>query len=536
MAYRVAIVTLLMGATSFIYLKEGGGLLPYSVVPIYIVVGASYLVTLISLIALKFVKEVDLLANIQIAADTLLATAFVYVTGGIESIFSFLYIFVIIGSGTVLYLKGVFFTASLSSILYGALLDLQFYSYIPALESPLGQPQTYSGLQILYKIFINIAAFYIVAFLSSHSFAQLRKTGERLKEKEIDYEALEALYKKIVEEIKSGIVTIDLNGFITSFNRAAEEITGYTFKEAYGINVNEIFKGLMDRDSECRLYPAYSKGLGRCDTSYIDKSGNLRQLGFSISSMRGHEEEEIGSIIIFQDLTAYKDMEEAVKRAERLASIGQLAAGIAHEIRNPLASMSGSIQVLRDGLELDKDNRRLMDIILRETARLNRLITDFLEYARPYRPDKREVDLSCLILETLDVFEKGLPENQGITILREIAPGVKVYGEQERLEEVLWNLFNNALQSMFGGGELAVFLGMEGNVASVTVRDSGEGIEEKELSRIFEPFFTTKTYGTGLGLATVYRIVEAHDGDIRVDSEKGKGTTFTIFLPLMGRQ
>lgn len=534
MAYRVAIVTLLMGATAFIHLKKGGGLLPNSVIPIYILVGTSYLITLVSLTTLRLVKEADLFANIQVAADTLLATALVYVTGGIESIFSFLYIFVIIGSGTVLYLKGVFFTASLSSILYGALLDLQYYGYIPTLESPLSQPQTYSGLQILYKIFINIAAFYIVAFLSSHSFVQLRKTGERLKEKEIDYEALEALYKKIVEEIKSGIVTIDLNGFITSFNKAAEEITGYSFRETYRVNVNKIFPGLMDRDSECKLSPDYKRGFGRCDTSYIDKNGKWRHLGFSVSLMRGHKGEEIGSIIIFQDLTAYKEMEEAVRRAEKLSAVGQLAAGMAHEIRNPLASMSGSIQVLRDELELDPDNRRLMDIILRETERLNRLITDFLEYARPYRPQKKEVDLSGLMIETLHVFEKGLPQDQGIAIMRDISPEVHVSGEQERLKEVLWNLFNNAVQSMFSGGELAVSLKTEDNMAFVTIRDSGAGIEEKELSRIFEPFFTTKTYGTGLGLATVYRIVEAHNGEIRVESEKGKGTTFTILLPLMG--
>ena len=407
MTYRMVIVTLLMGATAFILPKEGGSLLPHSIIPIYALLGTSYLLTILSLITITVVKEIDLFADIQVVADVLLATALVYVTGGIDSIFSFLYIFIIMGAGIVLHGRLVFLTASLSSILYGALLDLQYYGYLPQIESPLSQPQSYSDAQILYKIFINITAFYIVAFLSSHLFMQLRSARERVRE-----------------------------------------------------------------------------------------------------------------------------AEEAIKRAEKLSAMGKLAAGIAHEIRNPLASMSGSIQMLRDELELSQENRRLMDIILRESERLNRLITDFLDYARPYNPEKKEIDFSCVVAETLDVFEKGLSKDQSIKVQKEIKSGVKVFGEHERLKEVLWNLFNNAVQSMHAGGNLAISLDSYGSMAKIVVRDSGEGIDAKDLNRVFEPFFTTKTYGTGLGLATVYRIVEAHGGNIRVDSENGKGTVFTVMLPL----
>lgn len=407
MTYRMVIVTLLMGATAFIYPKEGASLLPHSIIPIYALLGTSYLLTILSLITITVVKEIDLFADIQVVADVLLATALVYVTGGIDSIFSFLYIFIIMGAGIVLNGRLVFLTASLSTILYGALLDLQYYGYLPQIESPLSQPQSYSDAQILYKIFINITAFYIVAFLSSHLLMQLRRARERVRE-----------------------------------------------------------------------------------------------------------------------------AEEAIKRAEKLSAMGKLAAGIAHEIRNPLASMSGSIQVLRDELELSQENRRLMDIILRESERLNRLITDFLDYARPYNPEKKEIDFSCVVAETLDVFEKGLSKDQSIKVQKEIKSGVKVFGEHERLKEVLWNLFNNAVQSMHAGGNLAISLDSYGSMAKIVVRDSGEGIDAKDLNRVFEPFFTTKTYGTGLGLATVYRIVEAHGGNIRVDSENGKGTVFTVMLPL----
>lgn len=407
MTYRMVIVTLLMGATAFIHLKEGGSILPHSVIPIYVLIGTSYLLTFISLITISFVKEIDLFADIQVVADVLLATALVYVTGGIDSIFSFLYIFIIIGAGIVLYGRLVFLTASLSSILYGALLDLQYYGYLPQIKSPLSQTQSYSDLQILYKIFINIAAFYIIAFLSSHLSIQLKRTRERLRE-----------------------------------------------------------------------------------------------------------------------------AEEAVRRAEKLSVMGKLAAGIAHEIRNPLASMSGSIQVLRDELELSQENRRLMDIILRESERLNGLITEFLDYARPYNPEKKEIDLSCIVADTIDMFEKGFSQEQRIKVQKEIKSRIRIFGESERLKEVLWNLLNNAVQSMHAGGNLAISLDTYGSMAILIVRDSGEGIDVKDLDRVFEPFFTTKTYGTGLGLATVYRIIEAHGGNIRVDSDKGKGTAFTVMIPL----
>ena len=530
MTFRVVIVTLLLGVATFIHFKEGGRVLAQSIIPIYILIGTSYLITFLSLIALRLIRESDWFADLQIATDILLATALVYVTGGIESIFSFLYIFTIIWAGIVLQGKRVILAASLSSILYGALLELQYFKFLPQLENPLSQPQDYSDIQVLYKVFINITAFYSVALLSRYLFVKLRKSDEMLKEKEIDYEKLEELNKKIVQEINSGLMTIDRHGFVMSFNKAAEDITGYSLKEAYRAKVEKIFPGLMDR-----IYKAArpsGRGAGRWEMTCMNKGGGILHLGFSLSSRRGREGEEAGSIIIFQNLTPYKEMEEAVRRAEKLAAVGQLAAGIAHEIRNPLASMSGSIQMLRDELVLDQENRRLMDIILRETERLNKLINGFLDYARPYKPEKEEVDFSNVLTETLDVFEKGLSQDQRITIQRDIMPQLKVYGERERLKEVLWNLFNNAAQSMPGEGTVNISLKKEGDLAVAKIRDTGEGIEEKDLERVFEPFFTTKSYGSGLGLATVYRIIEGHGGEIKVESEKGKGTVFSVRLPL----
>lgn len=532
MTFRVVIVTLLLGVATFIHFKEGGRVLAHSIIPIYILIGTSYLITFFSLIALRLIRESDWFADLQIAADILLATVLVYVTGGIDSVFSFLYIFTIIWAGIVLQGRRVFLAASLSSILYGALLELQHFKFLPQLETPLSQPQAYSDIQVLYKVFINITAFYTVSALSRYLFAQIKMTGDRLKEKEIDYDELDALNRKIVEEINSGLVTIDQHGLIASFNKAAEDITGYTLMDAYRKKIDDIFPGLMDRVYRYKAAPSYNKGEGRWEMPYIGKGGNRLYLAFSISPRRGREGEDIGSIVIFQDLTAYREMEEAVRRAEKLSAVGQLAAGIAHEIRNPLASMSGSIQMLRDELVLDQENKRLMDIILRETERLNRLITGFLDYARPYKPEKEEVDFSNVLTETLDIFEKGLSQDQRITIQRDIMPQLKVYGERERLKEVLWNLFNNAAQSMPGEGTVNISLKKEGDLAVAEIRDTGEGIEEKDLERVFEPFFTTKSYGSGLGLATVYRIIEGHGGEIRVESEKGKGTVFSVRLPL----
>jgi len=289
----------------------------------------------------------------------------------------------------------------------------------------------------------------------------------------------------------------------------------------------------------------------RYETTFIHKIGKTLFLGFSVSPLRDNNDRVTGKTFIFQDITTFKEMEGQIKRSDRMATIGQFAAGIAHEIRNPLTSLSGSIQVLKEELELKGANRHLMDIILRESERLNNLITDFLLFAQPPRINKEKMDIGQVIDETLQLFNNSPGHNRAIKIVKELKKEIFVSGDQHQLKQLFWNLFINAAQIMANGGKLRVNLetvnadGTSGRfqeakeremppLAKISVSDTGNGISPDEKEKIFEPFFTTKEGGTGLGLAIVHRIVENHKGSISVNSQWGKGTTFEIFLPMEG--
>jgi len=232
--------------------------------------------------------------------------------------------------------------------------------------------------------------------------------------------------------------------------------------------------------------------------------------------------------------TRLREMEDAVERSRRLADLGALAAGLAHEIRNPLASMSGSIELLRGCVSAGEDERRLMEIVLREAGRLNELVTQFLAFARPTPPRRRPTDLAALLGETLSVFRND-PQAAGVTLEGALEPSVADC-DPDQLRQVFWNLLTNAAQAVgevhpAGGGAIRVRSRNTEDGAVVEIEDDGGGMDREALGRLFLPFFTTKPRGTGLGLATVHRIVDAHGGAIRVHSERGKGSRFTLVLP-----
>jgi two-component system sensor histidine kinase PilS (NtrC family) len=234
-------------------------------------------------------------------------------------------------------------------------------------------------------------------------------------------------------------------------------------------------------------------------------------------------------VLHFQDLTELRRMQLKVERAERLASIGRLAAGIAHEIRNPLASISGSMEMLKTSPGADEDSRQLMAIAVREVDRLNALITDLLDYARPKTEDRQRLDLGEHTSEIARAFNQE--HRSGITLVVDAPHGISVEAAAGQLRQVLWNLIRNAAEAMPSGGEIHVQVTKESAFAVLIVRDTGAGIPKTHFERIFEPFYSTKSGGTGLGLATVARIVDDHRGNIDVDSEPGRGTIFTVRFP-----
>ncbi len=533
MFFRVLIVSVLLGGSVIFQYSENGQFIAPQLVYLYFLIGLTYFLTGIYILLIKFAeKYITAIAYLQLFFDVLVITGMVFITGAVESIFSFLFILSIISASIILYRPGGFLTASLSGILYGVMVDLDYYGLIPA--TIVGVHPNYNESYVFYNIFINIVAFYIVAFLSGYLSEQVKKTGEELIEKRIDFEELKILNNNIIQNIQTGLTTVDRLGRIISFNRQAEVITGKTLREVYLSPIDDVIPGIL-RDITKKEGVQTSGGLNRWTKEFISDKGKQYILGFSVSPFKNSRNEQVGRIILFQDITHLKEMEEEIKRNDTLANLGKLAANLAHEIRNPLGSMSASIQLLRKELLLSGSNRDLMDIVLKEIERLNHLITNFLMYARPLTVKRETVDLRKVIDETITVFKNTPKGSAGVSIATEFYGDTSIVGDFMQLKQVFWNLLLNAGDAMADGGHIAITMkgttSTKDGVVSVSVSDSGTGIESGIKPLIFDPFFSTKDGGTGLGLPTVKLIIEAHGGSVDVASQEGKGTDVVITLP-----
>ncbi len=528
MVFRVVIALAFLGMTSWFQIKAEG--FSYQTLyPLYAVVITICLLTILYSYGVGRVKNLVLFSYAQITIDIMLITAIVYVTGGFESYLFLLYPVSIIGGAILLSKRGSFFTASLSAVSYGALIGADFYGALPLKYKAFWVPANPSWEEILTTISTNILAFFVVAYLGGHLAEKSVKAEQELKEKGVDFENLERLNRQIVENISSGIMTLDSAMRITSFNTAAESITGYTLREVYLKDVNGIFHGLMSGDKPPQ------QGM-RADMRFKRKDLRELFLGLTVSGGPGAG---MSWIVIFQDLTQLKAMEEQIRRIEKLRALGELSVGIAHEIRNPLASISGSIQVLKGDLRLGGEDGRLMEIVINETERLNALITDFLLFAKPVQEKRERFDLGGLLSETAEMFRHS-PEAKGLGISADVEDGIYIDGDRRQISQVFWNLLLNSAQAAGGNGtiEVSVSLTRSNNalpgikpVAEIQVKDNGIGIAPDDIGMIFDPFFTTKERGTGLGLAIAHRIVESHSGTIEVQSAAGRGSVFTVSLP-----
>jgi two-component system sensor histidine kinase PilS (NtrC family) len=543
---RVIILTLLLTITFLFQVSEKR----YFFIPMtntfYYFISLFYLVTIVYALLLKKVSDLDRYAFLQIIIDQLFITGLIYFTGGKESFFPIAYIFSIIASSMIFYKRGALASASLSSFLYGLLLLLQLYHWI----NPLGQPIFYDASQIFYSLMIYMATFYIVALLSSAVSEELKKKRKELIQKQVDYNQLETFNRNIIQSLDSGLLTVDLSGKINFLNRTAEKILNRSREELKDGSIDDVFPRINRVIEEVKKKSLeLPSDYRRYETLLSDHDGRKTYLGFSISPLTDPAGSLIGHTLIFQDISKFKEMEEQIKRVDKMAAVGVLAAGMAHEIRNPLASLSGSIQMLKSELALDASQQHLMEITLRESERLNALITDFLLFAQPPQTNKMLYPIRSIVDETIDLFNHSAAFHDGIRILRPNGhEEIRAPIDPDQMKQVFWNLFINAAQSMSHGGEIKVQLG-KGNAwglsnlslssqlkgmewIRISIIDSGSGIAPEEKEKIFEPFFTTKENGTGLGLSIVHRIIENHNGLIKVESELGRGSTFTLFLPV----
>jgi two-component system sensor histidine kinase PilS (NtrC family) len=547
MLCRIIILTLLLSIAFLFQLSEKRLFFIPLTNSFYYFISLFYLVTIIYGLFLKKTRSLKKFAFIQFVLDHLFIIGLIYFTGGEESFFPITYIFSIIGSSILFYKRGAFLSASFATLLYGLLLVFQLYQWI----APPGQSSA-SALetgQTFYSLVIYMAAFYIVAFLSSTISEELKRKKKELIQKQADYHQLETFNQNIIQSLDSGLLTIDLSGRIIFLNRTGEKILNRNERELKETSIYGLFSKIDEVIERIRKKPSESfSNYQRYETLLTDQDGRKIYLGFSISPLTDTEGSSIGYTLIFQDITKYKEMEEQMKRVDKMAAVGVLAAGMAHEIRNPLASLSGSIQMLKSELTLNDYQQHLMEITLRESERLNALITDFLLFAHPPQIHKTFYPLRRIIHETLDLFIHSPYFHDGIRIFRPNGhEEIQAFVDPDQMKQVFWNLIINSAQALFDGGEIRIQLG-KGNARDeislldsstlkekewikISVIDTGNGIAPQEKDKIFEPFFTTKENGTGLGLSIVHKIIESHNGLIKVESESGKGATFTVFLP-----
>lgn len=543
---RIIIASLMLGALVFIQIKNTQSFFGRIQTYHYFIICLIYLLSVLYTLILKRIRNVKRLAYMQFFIDTILITLIIYITGGIESFFSFLYLLNIIGASMILYKRGGMSVASASSIMYGLIIDLHYYGVIHPIGSHIIYPVEYTNIYILYMILVNIGSFYLVGFITGYSAEQARKSSQELKEKKQDLLKLEALNELIIKSINSGLITIAPDFTVLLMNPEAKKLFNLPEEDTTGMNIFNVLPFLMDylipdREGQLKI-KVMGKEMPFIDIPIDGEGKSDKVIRFSITPLTLPKMERSGHILLIQDITEQRKIEEEMKRMEGLAIMGRFAAGIAHEIRNPLASISGSIQMLKEEIELDAVKEKLIDIVLREINRLNHMVEDFLHYAKPKKPEIRRFDINRTISESVELFKRIGNWSDKIKVLKNLPESLEIESDPELLKQVLWNLFINAGEAMPEGGVISINCGIlneesafygsnKNGSVRITIKDTGKGFDNKVLSNLFTPFFTTKENGTGLGLATVKRIVEGLKGEVIGRNHPEGGAEITIILP-----
>src|SRR6185503_18838528 len=531
-AIRAIIGTILLGSAIVLQITAPGS---FPVNPFFFLIGLTYGLTILYGSTLRFVERYRWLIDLQLAGDALIVSAFIYFTGGITSYFTSLYVLPVIAAGAIQFRRGGLMAATLSTVLYVGLVIVQYLAALGYRTDPWLNAATLTlppASVARYTVALNVFGFFAVALLSGSLADSLRSAGAKLEEASTEIADLQALNQHVIDSLPSGLATADPALRILTFNRGAESITGIAFEAAVGRQIDEVLQlpqpVIESIQSDLRV-----KRARRHEFRYRTGDGRELEIGLTATHLetpRGRA----GLLFTFQDVTVIKKLERDSLIQQRLAAVGEMAAGIAHEIRNPLASMSGSIQILRHELPLSSEQEQLMDIVLRESERLNTTIRSFLAYARPQRLQIERFDARRPLQDAALLLRNSADVHEGHEIVVDV-PDTELWYEADegQIKQIIWNLATNGLRAMPSGGRL--FLSGAHEPASggviLSVRDEGIGIPPQELDGLFRPFHGTFTQGSGLGLAIVHRIVSDYNGEISVSSEPKAGTSVSVRLP-----
>jgi two-component system sensor histidine kinase PilS (NtrC family) len=512
----VTVTTLLISAFAIeLALKPG-----QTVRPLFLLTAGAYGMVLLYAALDRWLRGTPLFIYLQLVGDAAVVTAFVRITGGLESPMSFLYLLPIAVASMLLYRRGGLILASACFAMYAGLIVRADAG------SRFGEPW-----RVWYVLVAHAVAFAAVALLASYLSERVRVQNRELDRRQGAVARLQALNENIIASIHSGLLTTDLSGRINFMNRGGAEITGCPAEAVDGRPVHEVL-GVEAAVLDDVLVQLRHRRRVRFQRTAAMASGAKVFLGVAASVLKDGAGAPLGYIFTFQDLTDVHAQEVQARLKERMAAVGQMAAGMAHELRNPLAAISGSVQYLKGSVKPQGETLDLMDIILRESQRLDQTIKDFLTFARPGRFAPQRVDLVRLVEDHLKLLRKS----------RELTGAHRVetrYAEVEmwcdvdpnRMKQVVWNLSTNALKAMPRGGALTISVEGERDAVRLAFTDEGVGMDERTRDGYFQPFRSAFDEGTGLGAAIVYRLVEEHGGRIDLSSEPGRGTTVEIVVP-----
>ncbi|MGB7220775.1 MAG: ATP-binding protein [Vicinamibacterales bacterium] len=529
---RAVVSTILLGSATLLQITSPGS---FAIDPAFFLIGLTYALTIGYATTLRYVDAHRWLVDAQLVGDALVVSAFIWATGGITSYFSSLYVLPIVAGSAVQFRRGGLLVATLSAVLYTGLVLAQYLAAAglladmwlmgPAVQLP-------SRLFAQFTVALNLFGFFAVAVLSGSLANSVRSAGVQLDQASTEIADLQALNRHVIDSLPSGLATTDPAQRVVTFNRAAEAITGVPSRSAVGRRIDEVLQ--LPSEFVGTLQGDRSRASARVEFRHrpADGRGELEigLTGTHLETPGGRA----GFLFTFQDVTNIKKLERDAAIQQRLAAVGEMAAGIAHEIRNPLASMSGSIQILRHDLSLTSEQEQLMDIVLRESERLNNTIRSFLAYARPQRFQIASFDLRRSLNDTALLLRNSAEVRDGHVIEVDVpSDELRYEADEGQIKQIVWNLATNGLRAMPEGGRLRLAGALEpaSDGVVLTVQDQGIGIPPEELDGLFQPFHGSFAKGSGLGLAIVHRIVTDYSGEIQVSSQSGVGTTVSVRLP-----
>jgi two-component system, NtrC family, sensor histidine kinase PilS len=475
-----------------------------------------YLLSALYLVLWRRRWNPDRLYLLQFAFDLALITWLIFASGGIDSPFTPFYVLIIVYATLVKQRRGGVLGLVLCIVSYVSIAHLGFFGAIAGVETV---PYT----QLMYRVLLNVLAFISVTLLGLY-------LSERLHSARRELGAARALHWNIVNSIRTGLLTLDTAGKITSLNRAAESITGFSQREVLGMPLSHVFPAAIANRIINSQFQSASKPL-RLECWIGNGRPKEAFLGISCSPMVDEAGNRIGHVLSFQDLTEIQRREEELQLKEKMAAIGQIAAGLAHEIRNPLGSLSGSIQILRSELQLSADQARLIEIILRECDRLNKIVGDFLAYAGARPCVRQPVDLVPIIEDTVQLFRNNPEFKPGHQIDLSAPPTLTCEADADQIRQAVWNVLQNAVRAMPEGGKLAIRTSRNHSRVTLSFTDEGVGMTAEEKKMLFQPFHSGFRKGAGLGMAIVYQVLQQHRGSIQVKSRRNKGSVIELSFP-----